>query len=199
MQLRVGEFGLAQISDEDDTLRNVDEVDISLICGNERCDVGETLYFLFPEIVEPVCSPDYLHRRGPFANPASLADAELLTLDRKHWSSLATGWQPLSWGDWFSGNGIDEPARRPCLVSNSYPLLVDAAVAGQGFVLGWHHLVKSLVAAGRLSAPFDSPLRVDRGNYLKINKLSADKAYVREFIKFILEDLASAEQWRLPR
>lgn len=54
-------------SDEDDTLRNFDQVDISLICGNERCDVGENLYFLFQEIVEPVCSPAYLRRRGPFS------------------------------------------------------------------------------------------------------------------------------------
>lgn len=184
-------------SDEDDTLRNFDEVDISLICGNERCDVGETLHFLFPEIVEPACSPDYLRRCGPFSGPASLADAELLALHRKHWSSEAIGWFPITWSDWFSAKGVEEPARLPRVVSNSYPILLEAALAGQGFVLGWHHLVRSLVAEGRLLMPFDSPLRVDRGNYLKVNKLSLAKPYVQEFIEFILADVAEVEQGRL--
>lgn len=186
-------------SDEDDALRNFDEVDVSLICGNERCDVGETLYFLFPEILEPVCSPDYLRLHGPFPNPASLADAELLKLHRKHWSSEAIGWLPVTWSDWFAAQGVDEPTRLPRMVSNSYPLLVEAAVDGQGFVLGWHHLVNSRVAEGRLCAPFDAPLRVDRGYYLKVNKSSLDKPYVRAFVDFILADVATVEQGRLPQ
>lgn len=186
-------------SDEDDTLRNFDEVDISLICGNERCDVGETLHYVFPEIVEPVCSPEYLRLHGPFTDPASLANAELLTLHPKHWSSEAIGWFPITWSDWFSSRGIEAPDRQPCVVSNNYPLLLDAAVEGQGVVLGWHHLVRPLVASGKLRTLFDAPLRVDRGNYLKVNKSSRDKPGVQEFIDFILADLAQTEQGRLPR
>lgn len=186
-------------SDEDDTLRNFDEVDISFICGNERCDVGETLHYLFPEIVEPVCSPDYLRRCGPFPNPASLADAELLTLHSKHWSSQAIGWFPITWNDWFSAQEIEAPARQPQVVSNNYPLLIEAAIAGQGFVLGWHHIVKASVSAGKLCAPFNSPLRVDRGNYLKVNKSSSDKPGIQEFVEFILDDLAQVDQGHLNR
>ncbi|HRQ59500.1 MAG TPA: LysR substrate-binding domain-containing protein [Azoarcus taiwanensis] len=181
-------------SDEDDTLRNFDEVDVSFICGNERCDVGETLHYLFPEIVEPVCSPDYLSRHGPFKSPAGLADAELLTLHQKHWSSEAIGWFPITWNDWFSANGAEGPAGLPRVVSNSYPILIEAALAGQGFVLGWHHIVKSLVAEGRLTMPFNAPLRVDRGNYLKVNKSSLGKPFVHEFIEFILADVATIGQ-----
>lgn len=178
-------------SDEDDTLRNFDEVDVSFICGNERCDVGETLHYLFPEIVEPVCSPDYLARHGPFPNPAAIADVELLTLHQKHWSSEAIGWFPITWNDWFEANGVEGPTGLPRVVSNSYPILIEAAVAGQGLVLGWHHIVRSLVAEGRLLMPFNSPLRVDRGNYLKVNKSSLDKPLVQEFIEFILADVAT--------
>lgn len=181
-------------SDEDDTLRNFDEVDVSFICGNERCDVGETLHFLFPEIVEPVCSPDYLDRHGPFPDPAAIADAELLTLHQKHWSSEAIGWFPITWHDWFAANGVEGPEGNPRMVSNSYPILIEAAVAGQGFVLGWHHIVKALVAEGRLVMPFNSPLRVDRGNYLKVNKASLGKPLVREFIEYILADVATLAQ-----
>ena len=185
-------------SDEDDTLRNLDEVDISLICGNERCEVGEILYFLFPEIVEPVCSPEYLRRRGPFPHPSSIADADLLELHRKHWSSEAIGWYPISWSDWFQACGFELEPKLPAMVSN-YALLVESAIAGEGIVLGWHHLVRSKVAEGKLSFLFETPLRVDRGNYLKVNKASLDKPYVQEFVEFILADVAVPDQGLLSR
>ncbi len=181
-------------SDEDDTLRNFDEVDVSLICGNERCDVGENLYFLFQEIVEPVCAPAYLHRRGPFAEPAELVDAELLSLHRKHWSSEAIGWFPVTWNDWFSAKGIHMPDKPPVLVSNSYPLLVDAALAGQGVVLGWHHLVGAHVAEGALVTLFDAPMRVNRGYYLKVNKSALEKPRMQDFIQFLLTAAAEVER-----
>jgi DNA-binding transcriptional LysR family regulator len=177
-------------SDEDDTLRNFDEVDISVICGNERCEVGELLYFLFPEIVEPVCSPAYLERYGPFPEPGSLHDADLLELHRKHWSSEAIGWLPLTWADWFRSCGIDWTAGSPAMISNSYSLLVEAAIAGQGVVLGWRHLIRQPVREGKLCRIFDKPLCVDRGNYLKVNKASLDKPYVQEFVELILGDVA---------
>lgn len=183
-------------SDEDDTLRNFDEVDVSLICGNERCEVGEVLYFLFPEIVEPICSPDYLERYGPFPDPSSLAGADLLELHRKHWSSEAIGWYPITWSDWFHARGLDMQPKFPAMVSNNYALLVEAAIAGEGIILGWRHLVRSQVADGKLVVLFRSPLRVDRGNYLKVNKASLDKPYVQEFVEFILSDVAAVERGR---
>lgn len=182
------------VSDEDDTLRNFDEVDVSLICGNERCNVGEMLYYLFPEIVEPVCSPDYLRKHGPFENPQSLERAHLLELHRKHWSSDAIGWQPVNWDDWFRASGFDMPSLSPVLVSNNYPLLLDAAVKGDGVILGWQHLVKSLVEAGKLCRLFNKPLRVDRGYYLKLNASSLGKPRVQQFIEFVLADLAGPER-----
>lgn len=175
-------------SDEDDTLRNFDEVDISLICGNERTEVGELLYYLFPEVVEPICSPDYLRRRGPFSDPASLAEADLLELHRKHWASEAIGWFPITWSDWFHASGFEPPTQIPSLVSNNYMLLIEAAIAGEGVILGWRHLIRSQVATGKLSVLFNTPLRVDRGNYLKVNKASLERPYIQEFIDFIIGD-----------
>lgn len=176
-------------SDEDDTLRNFDEVDISMICGNERCGVEELLYYLFPEIVDPVCSPEYLRRHGPFPDAASVARADRLELHQKHWSSDAIGWYPVSWEDWFRDNGCVVPTHPPLIVSNSYPLLIEAAVEGQGIILGWHHLVRWHVDAGRLYKLFDKPLRVERGNYLKVNKASLDKPHVQEFLHLMQKDL----------
>ena len=66
-------------SDEDDTLRNYSGVDLSLLCGNERCEVGEVLHYLFPEVAQPVCSPAYLADHGPFAEAESLYRKALAT------------------------------------------------------------------------------------------------------------------------
>lgn len=181
-------------SDEDDTLRNFDEVDLSLICGNERCEVGESLYYLFPEIVEPVCSPAYLETHGPFPDVQSIGCADLLDLHRKHWTSGAIGWHPVTWDDWFRASGFDVPHFSPVMISNNYPLLLNAAVKGEGIVLGWHHLIRSLVDEGTLCRLFDAPLRVDRGYYLKVNQVSLDKPHVQEFIDFVLTNLSAPEQ-----
>lgn len=180
-------------SDEDDTLRNFDEVDISFICGNERCEVGELLYYLFPEFVEPVCSPYYRRRRGPFPDPASLAEADLLELHSRHWTSEAIGWSPIAWNDWFGTNGFVGRASSPALMSNNQPLLFEAAVAGEGIILGWHHLVRQLVAEGKLVSLVQKPLRIDRGFYLKINKASLDKPHIQEFVDFLLAEVAITE------
>jgi DNA-binding transcriptional LysR family regulator len=177
------------VSDEDDTLRNFDEVDISILCGNERCDVGEQLFYLFPECVEPVCSPAYLREHGALDAPQSLSSARLLALHRKHWASDAIGWRPLTWEDWFRANDVALPPPPATLVSNHYPLLLQAALNGDGVLLGWQHLVEAQVAAGRLCRPFARPLCVERGYYLKQNAHSADKPGVRSFIDFVLSDL----------
>ncbi len=179
-------------SDEDDALRNFDEVDVSVICGNERCDVGERLYYLFPETVEPMCSPDYLRKHGPFDDPKSLEHAHLLALHRTHWSADAIGWHALTWEDWFRAMDIAVSPLLPSLVSNNYPLLLDAAVNGDGVILGWHHLVKAQLEAGRLCRLFDKPLQVNRGYYLKLNAASRDKPYVLQFIDFLLSNVVSA-------
>ena len=177
-------------SDEDDTLRNFDEVDISLICGNERCNVGEVLYYLFPETVEPVCSPEYLRQHGPFDTPESLEQAQLLDLHRKHWSSDAIGWQPVSWEDWFRESGVVMPPLSPVLISNHYQLLLEAAVRGEGVMLGWQHLVKFQLESGRLCRLFDKPFHADRGYYLKLNTASLSKPLLQPFIDSVLSDLA---------
>lgn len=180
-------------SDEDDTLRNFDEVDLSLICGNERCEVGENLYYLFPEIVQPVCSPDYLQRHGPFPDAGSLERADLLDLHRKHWTADAIGWHPVTWADWFRASGLDMPHVSPVMTSNNYPLLLNSAVRGEGIVLGWRHLVGSLVDEGALCTLFGTPLYVDRAYYLKVNRASLDKPHVQEFIDLVLANISAPD------
>lgn len=182
-------------SDEDDALRNFSDVDISLICGNERCDVGEELHYLFPEIVRPLCSPSYLEQHGPFDNPEMLVRANLLHLHEKHWSSDAIGWKPLTWTNWFTANGLDYEESHGSITSNSYPMLLNAAVEGKGIILGWQHIVQHYIESGLLAVANQSSFRVERGNFLKINQDSRSKPHVMRFHDFILKACEDIELW----
>lgn len=115
-------------------------------------------------------------------------------LHRRHQSSDAIGWYPISWEDGFRASGFDVPHFSPVMVGNNYPLLLEAAINGEGIVLGWQHLVQSKMNEGKLCRWFDMPLRVDRGNYLKVNKAALDKPHGQQFVDLILADVAASER-----
>ena len=182
-------------SDEDDTLRKFDNVDLSLICGSERCDVGEELYYLFPETVRPVCSPTYLERFGPFDDPNSLNSANLLDLHDKHWSAGAIGWKPITWAKWFEENDASCTKMHYGFVTNNYPMLVDAAIAGEGVILGWQHMVSNHIENGQLCVANTRSLRVERGNFLRVNPTTRGSPTVLRFLTFIMDQCGKIEFW----
>ena len=49
---------------------------------------------------------------------------------------------------------------------NNYPLVIQAALAGQGVALGWRPLVDDLLASGQLRAAWPEPVTTERGYYL---------------------------------
>lgn len=178
-------------SDEDDSLRNHADVDLSILCGNERCNMGEKLIYLFPETVQPMCSPDYLRQHGPFETPSSLIGTKRLELHGKHWSDNAIGWQPYTWENWFRAMGIALPPPEPAFSCNNYPLLLEAAANGEGVVIGWGHLVRPFLETARLCRLMERPLEVGRGYYLKLNPATMDQPHVQAFVDFILTDIAT--------
>jgi len=113
---------------------------------------------LFAEEVFPVCSPDYPHRQASRDWVNWLLQAQLIDLADSHWN-----W--MNWRLWLGGNDIDEPLGNRNLQINSYPLVIDAACAGQGVALGWGCLVDDLIAAGKLVRPLQQSLRTEFGYY----------------------------------
>ncbi len=115
---------------------------------------------LLPERVVPVCAPSYLARRRKLAKAPSaavLAGERLLHLDES-----SARW--LTWASWLSAQGVRTALERPTLLYASYPLLLQAAVAGEGVALGWVELVEDLIREGRLVA-FLPPLQRDSHGY----------------------------------
>jgi DNA-binding transcriptional LysR family regulator len=102
---------------------------------------------LLPERIVPVCAPAYLATRPHLARPdrsvSDLAAERLLHMDE-----ISRRW--LTWPAWFEACGAAVAIARPKLIHASYPLLLQAALAGEGVALGWLGLVDDHLAAGRL-------------------------------------------------
>ena len=179
-------------SDADDTLRNYADVDIAFLCGNERCDVGEELHFLFQEIAQPVCSPAFLARHGPFPDAESLNGVNLLHLHDRHWSADAIGWQPMGWAEWFRAQGTEWAKAPSSLSTNKVSLLMQAAMAGQGVMLGWHHMVRAPIAEGRLVFAHPAPITAGRGNFLNYKQKSLKRPAVAGFVAHLLAAVREA-------
>ena len=92
---------------------------------------------LVDEIVVPVGRP------GLLPSAADLTRAPLLHLD------LPGPGRWLDWAGYFGLLGLELPvAPPPGTAFNNYPLLMQAAFAGQGVALGWRPLVDDPIARG---------------------------------------------------
>ncbi|WP_420586104.1 LysR family transcriptional regulator [Ruegeria sp.] len=181
-------------SDEDDTLRNFKEVDVAFVCGNERFGVGENVHYLFPEVVKPVCSPGFA-RDNNLNSIEEIAQSNLLHLHQKHWNSAAIGWQPINWPDWFAKSNYFRELPAPGFVSNNYCMLIDAAIRGEGVVLGWQHIVHTSLVNNDLCVANDTALRLERGNYIKVSNSGKSGRHAADFADFILDFHKDWDVW----
>ena len=136
---------------------------------------------LLPERVMPVCAPRYLAKRrrlAKAASPAVLAGEHLLHLDES-----SSRW--LTWTSWFAAQGLKPRLERPALLYASYPLLLQAALAGEGIALGWQALIERPLADGSL-VPLLPPLERDSHGYFlcrpRGRRMSQAKAYLVEAV-----------------
>lgn len=176
-------------SDEDDALSRHAEVDIALLCGNERFDIGDELHLMYPEVAQPVCSPAYLAAYGPFPDAESLLGAKLLHLHERHWSAGAVQWHPLGWAEWFAAQGLVWDRAAPAMSTNKVVLLTEACVAGEGVMLGIHNLVAGHVASGALVFAHPAQIASGRSNFMRINPASRQRPLVSRFADHLLKAL----------
>ena len=143
-----------------------DDVDIALTCGIHDVP-GWRTDRLFEEVVFPVCSPEYLAAH-PVSGLSELSNHTLLNLDPRHWENI--GWEPVDWPLWLKQFGIESPTRAPTVTFNNYPMLVEAALAGEGIALGWQHLSEPLLRQGRLVRPVPQEWDSGRSYYLALRE-----------------------------
>ena len=142
--------------------------DVAVVFGT-REEFGAEAALLLPEKVTPICTQDFVDKYGPFTHPSELARATLIHLDTE---------MPSPWFDWKSyfaelAVNRDAYAGHGDLRFNTYSMVVQAAIGGQGLALGWMGLVDSLLAGRMLvtAGPvLDAP---NRGYWLVPSRLQS--------------------------
>mgnify|MGYP006390229613 FL=1 len=134
-QLMSGKIG-GPLVDVDLGMRYLDE---NSIRGDDR--------LVIPEILIPVCNPQYFADVLHSADPAQVQT--LISMDN----------QERNWTAHFNDLGQHLGRADNALVFSDYAVVVQAALLGQGMALGWMNVVSHCLAKGQLLAAVDQ-LRV---------------------------------------
>jgi DNA-binding transcriptional LysR family regulator len=140
---------------------------------------------LFGERVFPVCSPKLL-KKIPLREPADLKNHTLLQYDdpdaRHPW---------LHWRSWLEVAGIADLKPAGTLSFSGYEQIIPAAVAGHGVALGRMPLLKDMLAAKQLVAPFKSSAADPaRAYFVVVSKNVAGRPEVGDFVEWLKEEAA---------
>lgn len=114
---------------------------------------------LIEEEVFPVCSPD-LAKKLNLSSGKVLGDLRSLPLLHKDQNDPR--W--VNWDNWSSALGVNIPDQPIIFCYQNYPLVVEAAIAGQGLCLGWKGLLDKQIEEGKLIA-FNPVLKSPRRGY----------------------------------
>jgi len=136
------------------------------------------------DLVFPVCAPRLIAGRHPLRTPADLKHHTLLH------DSVSPNEEAPSWRNWFElarVTGVDLD-RGPGYSDSA--MVLQAAIAGQGVALGRRSLVVEDLRAGHLVRPFGPVLPTRFAYYLVCPKMTADRAKVRAFREWLLDEVA---------
>lgn len=122
----------------------------------DSCGVADRL--LMPEVVYPVCSPDFAAR---FALDKSMPANPAQQLPLLHMDQRDSRW--LDWPRWLELAGLSRTAHPVRFQYRNYPLMLNAAMRGEGLALGWHGLVDDLIRNTSLIALTPRVQRPERG------------------------------------
>lgn len=110
------------------------------------------LAFTASDEVFPVCAPRLVDGRT-----LPMALEELCTLPLLAHQVVPQDW--IDWPAWYRAVGAELPGDVRLVEFDSFPLVLQAAAAGQGLALGWRRTVESQLAEGKLVTPCVESLR----------------------------------------
>lgn len=157
--------------------------DAALLAGTpDRWPGWQCDYVIGREMV-PVCHPDRVRARraaGEWNEPADLLREPLLY----HTSA------PANWPHWFHAAGVPSAAPRLATGFDQVSILIQAVRADMGVAVLQRCLVREEIAAGRVVAPFDLPIRLTRGYFLCAPRGRRDHPALARFRDWLLDTAA---------
>ena len=154
-----------------------DGIDIAIRYGSGRYP-GVKAELLMREEVFPVCSPMLVKGAHPLKSAADL----------KHHTLIHDAFE-IDWAMWLKTAGVEgvDPHRGPRFASSDHA--VQAAIQGEGVVLGRSALVGDDLKAGRLVKPFSVSLPADLAYYVAYPAQTSQRPKVRAFRDWLFEEV----------
>ena len=161
-----------------------DGIDIAIRCGGGQYP-GLSAELLMEEDHFPVCSPKLLKGRHPLRTPVDLAFHTLL-------HDVFT----VDWAVWLRGAGIDtvDPHRGPTFLSSDHA--IQAAIRGEGVVLGRSALIADDLTVGRLVRPFELSLPAGFAYYVVCPPHALRRLGVKMFRDWLMNEAAGISDER---
>jgi LysR family glycine cleavage system transcriptional activator len=156
-----------------------DGIDIAIRYGMGNYE-GVVSEFLSDEDVSPVCSPALLQGEHPLRAPADL----------RHHTLIHDNFR-IGWATWLRRAGLDDINPESGVKFDSATFAVEAAVHGEGVLLGRSALVSAELATGRLVRPFDLALKSAWKYYVVYPEGALRQKKVRAFRDWLFAEMAA--------
>ncbi len=139
---------------------------------------GATVEKLFDDYVTPFYSPALVRKHGIPQTPADLVNLPLLHDERRE-----------DWRAWFSAAGVEHADTVSGVNFGDFGMSLDAALAGQGVVLGNVSLAAPHVEKGDLVQPFSTLLPTSDAFYLAYLPQHFSRPPVEQFYKWLTAEV----------
>ncbi|MEH6545800.1 MAG: LysR substrate-binding domain-containing protein [Sneathiella sp.] len=130
------------------------------------------------EVIYPIANPRVIQSAINLKTIANLQHERLIHLE-----------EPIrerpNWKDWFAHFGVANVGASSTIRLNDYALVLQAAIAGEGFAFGWKHLTDPLIEQGLLAGRKEWSWETGLGFYLvwsRRKELSPKTKLVRDWI-----------------
>ncbi|MDI5921155.1 LysR substrate-binding domain-containing protein [Halomonas sp. LR5S13] len=159
---------------------------------------GDVAYRLFDEKLCAFCSPSLTSRHEGLRQLDDLSRATLI-----HWDTSALTWATatrawVGWEPWLETLGAGHIDARRGVSFSDYNLAVQAAIAGQGVVLGSLPILSDLVAAGLLVRAFPDIVETSIGYDIVATRDAIGTQQVQSFIAWTKAEAAAAGHVQQP-
>jgi LysR family glycine cleavage system transcriptional activator len=147
---------------------------------------------LFDERICALCSPSLVSGPPRLHKLDDLRHATLLHWDTSDltWAVSTRDW--MDWQSWLAKAGAAEFELQRQIVFGDYNLALQAAIAGQGLVLGSYPILRDIIDAKLLVDPFDVMLDTSIGYDVVMTEEACERPQVRSFADWIASESRQA-------
>lgn len=145
---------------------------------------------LFDEQLSALCSPEYASVNAASGRLKDLARASLLSWDLPQGDQSKNTRTWNQWETWLMAVGAPQIPTGSALRFSDYNLAVQAAIAGQGFIIGSKPVLADTLGVGLLVDPFSKSVNPSMGYDVATSHQTSKRSAVQLFMNWIIKKAA---------